>query len=101
MEEKMSKEIQNSLCHGAARDDDDQRIAPFDRLKNLLKDGDDVEITEEIEGKLDFLLGNKDKPTANKVKWWKNITKSIQKLITYIQLKLFPNPNYNKDYKRK
>ena len=101
MEEKMSKEMQNSLCYGAARDDDDQRIAPFDRLKNLLNDNDDVEITEEIEGKLDFLLGNKDKPTTSKVKWWKNITKSIQRLIIYIQLKLFPNPNYNKFYKRK
>ena|ERR1035437_7582421 len=102
--DKEKKELYKGLYEGYTHDPEDQRIAPFDRLKNLLSEGDTVEVDEKIEGKIDFLLGNKEKPTPNKIKWswtWSHITQSIERLKLWLHLKLFPNPNFNKFNKRK
>lgn len=103
-ENKENKEMYKGLYHGYNPDPEDQRLAPFDRLKNLLKEDDVIEVDEQIEGKIDYLLGNKEKPTPNEKKWrwsWSHIIDSIKRFKLWLHLKLFPNPNYNKFYKRK
>lgn len=95
--DKETEKMYKGLYHDFEYNPDDQRLKPFDRLKNLLKDGDDVEVDERIEGKLDYLMGNKETPEPNKKKWYNR----FGEFWIWLQLKLFPNPNYNKYYKRK
>jgi hypothetical protein len=101
--DKETEKMYKGLYHDYEHNPDDQRLAPFDRLRNLLKDGDEIPVDEEIVGKIDFILGEKEKPTPNKIeKWtWAKLMAKISKFRIWLHLKLFPNPHYNKYYKRK
>ncbi len=101
--DKDTEKMYKGLYHDYNHDPEDQRLAPFDRLRNLLKEGDDIPVDEEIKGKIDFILGEKESPTPNKVEKWtfSKLLDKFKKFRIWLHLKLFPNPNYNKYYKRK
>ncbi len=94
------EEARSGLYYPYTEDPNYLRVAPFKRLKNFLTEGDEVEIDERIEDKLDLLLGNSKKKRKFDFSISEIITR-INSLILFIQLKLFPNPNNNKYYKRK
>ncbi len=102
-EKEQLQKMYKGLYHDYDHDPDDIRLAPFDRLRNLLTEGDEVIVDENITGKIDFLLGDKEKPTPNKVeKWtWAKVKERLLKAKIWLDLKLFPNPHYNKYSKRR
>ena len=76
-------------------------VDAYKRLQAIFSEGETPEYNEKIHNNLNELLGETEKYNPKFVWSFANVKKWFSDKLSWIETKLFPNPNMNKFYKRK